>query len=332
MMGINVNRTISFTFFARRAPRRRGRAALRALRDERPLLRGFRLGLLAFTAAVLGGIGNLAGAVLGALVIGMIESFSDGFQHSTRAATGRESIIFARAHRDPRPAARGPARRADARGRMIDAAPPRSGEWPARVRARRWSRAHAPGARAGWGAGGIPALPVTLRSGGRPRARRASALVPVQTPRRSPIAVCDRARALPHRRRSRAPAADLPLAVLALALLYPYYLDALFACRCSLFGAGSRASTSPFVDARLHDDGARPEHRRRLRGPPRPRLRRVLRDRRLHRRLARVAASSHATGLPLRRVGRPARASAGIHISIWIVLIVAGLPDRARSA
>ena len=41
---------------------------------------------------------------------------------------------------------------------------------------------------------------------------------------------------------------------------------------------------------RLHDDGRRPEHRRRLRGPARPRLRRLLRDRRLHDGLVRLGA------------------------------------------
>ena len=40
---------------------------------------GFRFGLNAFTAAVLGGIGNLQGAVLGALVIGEVNAFSDRF-------------------------------------------------------------------------------------------------------------------------------------------------------------------------------------------------------------------------------------------------------------
>jgi branched-chain amino acid transport system permease protein len=39
---------------------------------------GFQLGLIAFTAAVLGGIGNLAGAVLGGLLIGVIQGLNDG--------------------------------------------------------------------------------------------------------------------------------------------------------------------------------------------------------------------------------------------------------------
>jgi branched-chain amino acid transport system permease protein len=38
---------------------------------------GFQAGLLAFTAAVLGGIGNLRGAVLGGLIIGIIQQLSD---------------------------------------------------------------------------------------------------------------------------------------------------------------------------------------------------------------------------------------------------------------
>ena len=40
---------------------------------------GFMLGLIAFTAAVLGGIGNLGGAVLGGLLLGLIESIGAGY-------------------------------------------------------------------------------------------------------------------------------------------------------------------------------------------------------------------------------------------------------------
>src|SRR5207249_4891098 len=65
MMGINVNRTISFTFLI--AGGLAGAAGLlyalyfgQVRYDQ-----GFQLGLIAFTAAVLGGIGNLPGAVLG---------------------------------------------------------------------------------------------------------------------------------------------------------------------------------------------------------------------------------------------------------------------------
>ena len=38
----------------------------------------FQLGLIAFTAAVMGGIGNLQGAVLGAVIIGLIQGWNDG--------------------------------------------------------------------------------------------------------------------------------------------------------------------------------------------------------------------------------------------------------------
>ena len=88
MMGINVNRTISFTFLI--AGALAGAAGLlyalyftNVRFDE-----GFRVGLIAFTAAVLGGIGNLPGAVLGALVIGIIEAFNNGLGWSTPGATG----------------------------------------------------------------------------------------------------------------------------------------------------------------------------------------------------------------------------------------------------
>ena len=43
---------------------------------------GFQLGLIAFTAAVLGGIGNLLGAVVGALLIGLIQALNDGGSYS----------------------------------------------------------------------------------------------------------------------------------------------------------------------------------------------------------------------------------------------------------
>ena len=94
MMGINVNRTISFTFLI--AGSLAGAAGLlyalyitNVRFDE-----GFRVGLIAFTAAVLGGIGNLPGAVLGALVIGLIEAFNNGLGWATPGSDWTQSIIF----------------------------------------------------------------------------------------------------------------------------------------------------------------------------------------------------------------------------------------------
>jgi branched-chain amino acid transport system permease protein len=94
MMGINVNRTISFTFVI--AGSLAGAAgtiyALWATTirfDE-----GFQLGLIAFTAAVLGGIGNLPGAVLGAILIGVIQAFNEGLSWHAPGSDWTEAIVF----------------------------------------------------------------------------------------------------------------------------------------------------------------------------------------------------------------------------------------------
>ena len=55
---------------------------------------GFELGLIAFTAAVLGGIGNLSGAVLGAVTIGLIQAFNEGLSWYTPGSDWTRSIIF----------------------------------------------------------------------------------------------------------------------------------------------------------------------------------------------------------------------------------------------
>ncbi len=81
LMGIDVDRTISFTFALGGAMA--GAAAVwsvQALGQTR-FDQGFQFGLIAFTAAVLGGIGNLLGAVVGGMLIGIIQSFNDGFPH-----------------------------------------------------------------------------------------------------------------------------------------------------------------------------------------------------------------------------------------------------------
>src|SRR5688572_117091 len=95
MMGINVNRTISFTFFI--AGGLAGSAGLlyALYVTNVRFLEGFRVGLIAFTAAVLGGIGNLPGAVLGALFIGLVESFNNGLSWATPGSDWTTSIIFA---------------------------------------------------------------------------------------------------------------------------------------------------------------------------------------------------------------------------------------------
>jgi branched-chain amino acid transport system permease protein len=95
MMGINVNRTISFTFFI--AGSLAGAAALlyALYITNIRYTEGFRVGLIAFTAAVLGGIGNLPGAVLGGLLIGFVESFNNGLGWHAPGSDWTQSIIFA---------------------------------------------------------------------------------------------------------------------------------------------------------------------------------------------------------------------------------------------
>ena len=74
LMGIDVNRTISFTFALGGAMAGVAAALYEQAQGTTWFQSGFQLGLFAFTAAVLGGIGNLAGAVLGAVLIGVIEA------------------------------------------------------------------------------------------------------------------------------------------------------------------------------------------------------------------------------------------------------------------
>jgi len=94
MMGINVNRTISFTFLIAGALAGAGGLLYALYFNQVRYDTGFQLGLIAFTAAVLGGIGNLPGAVLGALSIGFIEAFNDGLTWHSPGSDWTESIVF----------------------------------------------------------------------------------------------------------------------------------------------------------------------------------------------------------------------------------------------
>ncbi|MSR67197.1 MAG: branched-chain amino acid ABC transporter permease [Pedosphaera sp.] len=92
LMGVNVNRVISFTFaigsalaavagilYAMKAP------------GIEPLM-GMKPGLYAFVAAVVGGIGNLPGAALGGLLLGLLETFAGGIPSLSNY---RDGIAFA---------------------------------------------------------------------------------------------------------------------------------------------------------------------------------------------------------------------------------------------
>ena len=78
MMGIDTDRVIAMTFFIA-SSRGRGRSDVRPLPGSHVLLHGFLAGLKAFTAAVIGGIGSIPGAMLGGLIIGLVESFAIGY-------------------------------------------------------------------------------------------------------------------------------------------------------------------------------------------------------------------------------------------------------------
>ncbi|CAA9478350.1 MAG: High-affinity branched-chain amino acid transport system permease protein LivH [uncultured Solirubrobacteraceae bacterium] len=77
LMGINVNTTISMTFLL--GGMLAGAAGLINLLYQTSIwyFQGFQAGLIAFTAAVMGGIGNLKGAVLGGLIIGCIGQLAE---------------------------------------------------------------------------------------------------------------------------------------------------------------------------------------------------------------------------------------------------------------
>ncbi len=92
LMGININRIISFTFGLGSALAAVAGIlyALKAPGIE-PLM-GVQPGIRAFIAAVLGGIGNLPGAALGGIVIGLLETFAGGI---SGLSNYRDGIAFA---------------------------------------------------------------------------------------------------------------------------------------------------------------------------------------------------------------------------------------------
>ena len=77
LMGINVDTTISFTFLVGGMAAGAAGIIYALYQTDVWFFSGFTAGLLAFTAAVMGGIGNLKGAVLGGLIIGIIQQISD---------------------------------------------------------------------------------------------------------------------------------------------------------------------------------------------------------------------------------------------------------------
>jgi len=79
LMGVNINTVIAFTFVLGSAIGAVAGLMVVLYYGLGHYFMGFMLGLKAFTAAVLGGIGNVAGAMLGGLLLGVIESLASGY-------------------------------------------------------------------------------------------------------------------------------------------------------------------------------------------------------------------------------------------------------------
>jgi branched-chain amino acid transport system permease protein len=92
LMGVNINRVISFTFGLGSALAAVA-GILYAMKSPgiEPLM-GIQPGLRAFVAAVVGGIGNLPGAALGGLLLGLLETFAGGIPG---VSNYRDGIAFA---------------------------------------------------------------------------------------------------------------------------------------------------------------------------------------------------------------------------------------------
>jgi branched-chain amino acid transport system permease protein len=79
LMGVNTNTVIAFTFVIGSAIGAIAGLMIVLYYGLGHYFMGFMLGLKAFSAAVLGGIGNVGGAVLGGLLLGVIESLASGY-------------------------------------------------------------------------------------------------------------------------------------------------------------------------------------------------------------------------------------------------------------
>ena len=90
LMGINVNATISLTFLLGGMLAGAAGLVYALYQTNVWFFQGFKAGLIAFTAAVMGGIGNVRGAVLGGLIIGVIQALSD----SRLGPQWTEAVVF----------------------------------------------------------------------------------------------------------------------------------------------------------------------------------------------------------------------------------------------
>ena len=90
LMGVDVNRTIAITFLIGGALAGAAGVVQILYNNVTVWNLGFRFGLISFTAAVLGGIGNMQGAVVGALILGEVSAISDRYV----SANWTQAIVF----------------------------------------------------------------------------------------------------------------------------------------------------------------------------------------------------------------------------------------------
>ena len=96
MMGVNVERVIATAFFIGGALAGAAGMVVGLYLNTGRYLMGFDAGLKAFTAAVLGGIGNIPGAVLGGLVIGVAETMVVAYGGNIGIESSyRDAVAFA---------------------------------------------------------------------------------------------------------------------------------------------------------------------------------------------------------------------------------------------
>jgi branched-chain amino acid transport system permease protein len=92
-MGINVDTTISLTFLLGGLLAGAAGLIYAVYQTQVWYFQGFTAGLIAFTAAVMGGIGNLRGAVIGGFIIGVVQAISDN--REPFGNTWTPAVVFA---------------------------------------------------------------------------------------------------------------------------------------------------------------------------------------------------------------------------------------------
>jgi branched-chain amino acid transport system permease protein len=94
LVGVNVDRTVTLAFFLAGVLAGAGGQLYALYYTNVSWDQALRLTLIAFTAVVLGGIESLVGAVLGAMIIGITESFVNGFEWYSPGSDWTESVVL----------------------------------------------------------------------------------------------------------------------------------------------------------------------------------------------------------------------------------------------